>query len=196
MAIDRKAQDDLEATRWRDAHEILALRDLVGMYRRGAVALAADITELRAETERLRGALRDSRVPLDRQLIEVEIELDEHAQDLVSAILLAELADLPAQLMEDLLLVARELTAGSVRHYAGTPDTRAMLRIERSQTSLRIEVQALGAATDIDVLALDTDDAASDGLSIVERLSERWGTERVSSGRTTVWAQLAAAPAA
>jgi hypothetical protein len=196
MAIDRMTQEDLEATRWRDTHEIQALRDMVGVYRRGAAALAAEITELRAEVHRLRGALRADHVLRGSQQIEVEIDLDEHAQDLVSAILLAELAELPAQTMEDLLLVARELTAGSVRHYAGTPDTRAMLRIERSPTSLRVEVQALGPATHIDVLALDSDDAASDGLSIVERLSERWGTERVSSGRTTVWAQLAAAPAA
>jgi hypothetical protein len=196
MAIDRMTQDDLEATRWRDTHEIQALRDMVGVYRRGATALATEITELRAEVNRLRGALRADHVLRGTQQVEVEIDLDEHAQDLVSAILLAELADLPAQLMEDLLLVGRELTAGSVRHYAATPDTRAMLRIERSRTSLRVEVQALGAATNIDVLALDTDDAASDGLSIVERLSERWGTERVSSGRTTVWAQLTAAPAA
>ena len=177
MAIDRKAQDDLEATRWRDAHEILALRDLVGMYRRGAATLAADVTALRAETERLRGALRDGRILRDHQLIEVEIDLDEHAQDLVGAILSAELADLPARELDDILLVARELTVGSLHHSIGP--ARAMLRVDRSPTVLRVEIQELGS------------DPEPVGLSIVERLSERWGTEQVASGRSTVWAELA-----
>jgi hypothetical protein len=172
--------DDTDVARWREAHEIRALRDMLGEYRRGAAALAAELTALRAEAERLREALREGRVLRGRPLVEVEVELDEYAQDLVGAILSAELAELGGRELEDVLLVARELAAGSVhRCPAGS---RAMLRAERSPTSVRIEIQELGSHAEPAL------------LSIVERLSERWGTERASSGSTIVWAQLASSP--
>lgn len=175
MAIDRTTQDP-EAARWRDTSELRALRDMVEVYRRGAVALAGDVSALRAEAERLRGALRDARVLRGGELIEVEIELDADAQDLVSVILVAELPDLGARDLEDVLLVARELTVEAVNRSAMS--ARAVVRVVRSPTSLRIEVQALGR------------DPEPARVSIVERLSERWGTERASSGASTVWAQL------
>ena len=150
---------------------------MVGIYRRGATELAAEVAGLRAETERLRGVLRADHVLRGSQLIEIEIELDEFAQDLVGAILTTELADLQAPELDDIVLVARELTVGSV--HRSVPDARAMVRIERSPTSLRVAVQAL------------ENDPDPEGLQIVERLSERWGTEQVSCGQTTVWAQVA-----
>jgi len=199
MALDHKAAnappeqvsaetsgDDWEALRWRDAREIQALRDIVDVYRTGAAALAAEVSELRAEVQRLRGALRAGRVLRGSRQVEVPIELDEHAQDFVGAILLGELADLPAPNMEDLLLVAGELTADSVRRYATAENVKAVLRVERAPTSLRVEVQALGP---------EPEDGAIRGGGVVERLSERWGTEHVSSGPSAVWAQLTPAPA-
>lgn len=177
MAIDRKTHEDLESARWRDAHEIQALRDTVGVYRRGAAALAADISELRAENARLRGSLREARILRGSRLVEVEIELDEYAQDLVGALLAAELAGMATHELENVMLVARELTVESV-HRRGAAAARAMLRVEHSATSLRVEVQALES------------DADPGRLDIIERLSERWGTEQASSGSTTVWAQL------
>ena len=161
------------------------------MYRSGATALAADVTELRAEVQRLRAELRVGRLLRDSQQIEVEIDLDLDAQDLVGAILLAEWGDLPAAVMENVVLVARELTAGSVRRNARTADSHAMLRVERSRSALRVEVQALANATDPERLGLEIEAAPPRDLSIVERLSERWGSEQAASGRTTVWAQLA-----
>jgi hypothetical protein len=177
MAIDRKLQNGLESARWRDAHEIQALRDTVGVYRRGAAALAAHISALRAENARLRGSLGEARSLGDSRLLEVEIDLDEYAQDLVGAILTAELADMAARELEDVMLVARELTVETVHRRAA--GARAMLRVERSATSLRIEIQALESGAD------------PGRLDIVERLSERWGSEQAASGSTTVWAQLA-----
>ena len=168
MAIDRKAQNDLEETRWREAHEIQALRDMIGVYRGGAAALAAQLADLRAETERLRGALRDARVQRGSQLIEVEIDLDEDAQDLVGVILAAELADLKARELEDVLLVARELTAGTVQRCDATG--QAMLRVEHAPSSVRVEIQELDSHPN------------PVRLNIVERLSERWGTEQAPSG--------------
>jgi predicted RNA-binding protein len=186
MAIDPKAATppaDRTEARWRDLREVQALRDIIRMYRKGIAALATDVTELRGEVHRLRDALRADRVLAGTQLVEVEIDLDEHAQDLVATILLAEWGDLPTAVMEDVMLVARELTAGSLRRNAASAHTHATLRGERSPRSLRVEVQALEGAG-------ETLDATSEDLSIVERLSERWGTEHVKSGRTTVWAQL------
>ena len=150
---------------------------MIGIYRRGATELAAEVAGLRAETERLRGVLRADHVLRGRQLIEIEIELDEFAQDLVGAIVTTELADLQASELDDIVLVARELTVGSM--HRSVPDARAMVRIERSPTALRVAVQAL------------ENDPDPEGLQIVERLSERWGTEQVSCGQTTVWAQVA-----
>src|SRR3954471_16970480 len=122
MAIDRRTQDELDVTRWRADHEIQALRDMVGIYRRGATELAAEVAGLRAETERLRGVLRADHVRRGSQLIEIEVELDEFAQDLVGAILTTELADLQASQLDDIVLVARELTVGSV--HRSVPDAR------------------------------------------------------------------------
>ena len=85
MAIDQKAARppaNEGHARWRDAHEIQALRDTIRVYRSGATALAADVTELRAEVQRLRAELRVGRLLRDSRQIEVEIDLDEHAQTL------------------------------------------------------------------------------------------------------------------
>ena len=178
MAIDHKDPDD---TRWRDAQEIRALRDMLGIYRRETSTLAADVTALRAEVERLRGAQRARHAAVGIRLIEIEIDLDEHAQELVGAILVTELTDLRTAELEDVLLVARELAAGGARRHPESP--RAILRVERSPTSLRVELQELTSIAD------------PAPLGIVQRLSERWGTEHLASGPCTAWAQLALADA-
>ena len=152
------------------------------MYRSGATALAADVTELRAEVQRLRAELRVSRLVRDSRQIEVEIDLDEDAQDLVGAILLAEWGDLPAAVMEDVALVARELTARSVRRNARTADAHAMLRVERSRSTLRVEVQALGNATDPERLGFDFD--AAPPRSEHRRAPERALGKRTGGVRT------------
>ena len=177
-----------QTTQWRDGVEIRSLWDTVGIYRRGASALAQEIAELRAEVLRLDGALRASHAERGVEMIEVELDLDEHLPDLVRAIVAAELmGKLSVKTLEDVRLVASELAAGSVRRSAGAPDGQAVLRVEQSESALRVEVQDLVA---------EQGEAARfpDGvepLSLVERLSTRWGTEVTAAGRRTVWAQLA-----
>jgi len=177
MATDRTVQNDLEATRWREGLELQGLRDMISVYRRGMAELADELAEQRAEAQRLRGALDEARVAQGGELIEVEIDLDEEAQDFVDIILTAELADVRPQTLEDVRLVARELATASANRC--TAPGRGVLRVERRPASLRIEIQDC------------SNDSAVEPLNIVGRLSERWGCEQLSSGSTTMWADLA-----
>ena len=182
----RTSTDDSQAM-WRVAHEAQSLRDTLTVYRDGASALAARVTALRAEVARLRDTLRADRVRRGIATIEVDVELDEYAPGLVGAILLAELDGvLPPRLLEDAQLVATELAAGSVRRCSATPGAQGVLRVECTDTELRVGIEDCGAGNP----AAGGWDA--DGLheSIVERLSERWGMELTSAGRNTVWAVL------
>jgi len=182
----RTPTDDSQAM-WRVAQEAQSLRDTLTVYRDGASALAARVTALRAEVARLRDTLRADRVRRGIATIEVDVELDEYAPGLVGAILLAELDGvLPPRLLEDAQLVATELAAGSVRRCSATPGAQGVLRVECTDTELRVGIEDCGAGNP----AAGGWDA--DGLheSIVERLSERWGMELTSAGRNTVWAVL------
>lgn len=177
MAIDREEPPGIC---WHELQDVGALRDLLGIYRRQTAILAADVAAQRAESERLRDALRRCHAAQAIRLIEVEIDLDEHAQDLVGAILLTQLTDLAGRTHEDAVLVAREMAAGSARR--NPESARAVLRIERSPTSLRVELQEL------------TSPADPSPLGIVQRLNERWVSPSGSlPGPATAWAHLALA---
>jgi hypothetical protein len=172
---------------WRVAQEAQSLRDTLTVYRDGASALAARVTALRAEVVRLRDALRADRARRGVATIEVDVELDEYAPGLVGAIVLAELdGTVPPRMLEDAQLVASELAAGSVRRCSASPGAQGVLRVECTDTELRVGIEDCGAQNP----AAGGWDA--DGLyeSIVERLSERWGMELTSAGRNTVWAVL------
>jgi uncharacterized small protein (DUF1192 family) len=179
---------DSQRVQWRVAQEAQSLRDTLTVYRKGASALAARVSELRGEVARLKDALRADRAGRGVATVEVDLELDEYAPGLVGAILVAEFkGTLAPRMLEDAQLVASELVAGSVRRCSGSDDPHGVLRVECTQTRLRLEIESCGAG----------DPAASawhaDGLpeTIVERLSERWGRELTSAGRDTVWAVLA-----
>jgi len=118
MRMDRPAlrpsSDDGEVTRWRTAQENQSLRDTLKDYRTGASALAGRVTALRAEVGRLNAALRDERAARSVVAIEVNLELDRYAPDLVRAVLRAEFSDaLPLGVLKDVVLVASELTTAS-----------------------------------------------------------------------------------
>jgi hypothetical protein len=189
-ALSRPADDAL--ARWRIEQETQSLRDMVTTYRTGATALAVRVSELRAEVARLNAALRADRDSRGVATIELPLALDAHTPELVGTILSAEFAGLlPPQVLEDAQLVACELAAGSVRRCSGSSDAEAMVRVERAEGCLRVSLEDRAGPRGVAVAAPEDPRIDEPGLSIVERLSARWGIERTSSGSTTVWAELA-----
>jgi hypothetical protein len=181
---------ELNAARARDARKIQALRDTVSVYRSGAAVLAERVSELRAEVARLTAKSRAELVSRGLNEIAVTITLDEYAPHLARAVVVAELAGGPSpRALEDLQLVVSELTASSVRRWAGSPEAEAVLRLERRGELLHVELRDLTAGPES--MVLPADDALTDfGLEIVRRLSARWGIEESASGHRALWADV------
>jgi len=108
----------------------------------------------------------------------------------VRAIVVAELAGgLSPEALDDVQLVASELTASSTRRWASSQEAEAVLRIEPSGAVFRVELEDL--ATEPPGPELPSGDEVDDfGLDIVRRLSERWGVEESAAGRRTIWADV------
>jgi hypothetical protein len=175
-----------DVVRRRTDRELEALRETVDFYRVGASQLAARVARLRAEVARLNAALHADRTARGVRTIEVTLTLDEYASEFAGVIVATELSgSVTATVLEDVQLVACELTAGSVRRHAGAPGSGATLRVVHSRRAVLVSVEDRAAASP----------AVDGGLSIVERLSERWGTEHSTCGGTTVWAEVPAPPA-
>jgi hypothetical protein len=88
-------------------------------------------------------------------------------------------------LVDDACLLVSELIGNAVLH-ARTPMT---LRLTPSAVGMRIELQDGSSA--LPRLALPGISLMSGrGLHILERLSERWGVERLVEGGKTVWAEM------
>jgi len=81
---------------------------------------------------------------------------------------------------EDVLLVVSELMSNSVRH---SESAEIDLKVEAQDGQIRIEVSDDGPG-----FTHETPRGEGMGLTIVEKLSERWGL--VSGVRFTVWAEL------
>lgn len=81
---------------------------------------------------------------------------------------------------EDVLLVVSELISNSVRH---SDSTQIDLTVTTQDGQIRIEVSDDGPG-----FTHDTPRGEGMGLTIVEKLAERWGL--VSDDRFTVWAEL------
>lgn len=81
---------------------------------------------------------------------------------------------------EDVLLIVSELVSNSVRH---SESTEIDLKVEAQDGHIRVEVSDDGPG-----FTHDTPRGEGMGLTIVEKLAERWGL--VSGERFTVWAEL------
>jgi anti-sigma regulatory factor (Ser/Thr protein kinase) len=97
-----------------------------------------------------------------------------------------------AEVLERARLLASELTTNSVRHSGAPADIELVFRVEVSDTMVRLEVQDPGH--DGAIAPRPPSECGGFGLNIVQTLSERWGLERVASGGTRVWAQIALEP--
>lgn len=95
--------------------------------------------------------------------------------------------------MHDLHLLTTELVTNAVVHAgAGASDT-IELGAASAADALRVWVTDPGRGTDSPhVEELDLEVPGGMGLYLVEKISSRWGAERLDSGANRVWFELAA----
>ena len=86
-------------------------------------------------------------------------------------------------LLDDLQLVISELVTNAVVH-ARTP-LRLLVRFDGD----RVVTEVFDADARLPTLAVSVDDVGGRGLILVDRLSDRWGSEPFTDGKR-VWAEL------
>ena len=87
-----------------------------------------------------------------------------------------------------LKLLVTELVSNSVRHSESSSHEEIELSVSASHESLRVEVADSGPGFEPRPREQGQDEDSGWGLHLVDRLSDRWGTER--SGRMSVWFEL------
>jgi serine/threonine-protein kinase RsbW len=197
----RPAPEALRAKCRSQAIVIDRLSETLSTFERGARALKAENSELRAENDRLRrqrrlGSRPDRRV--DRgEPAEVAIPLGVLAPGVARHAVADWLADQVApSVLETALLLVTELVTNSVRH-SGVPEgDDVVVRVDLWRDGCRLEVEDPGRGGAIALQPQDPRNGGGMGLNLVQMLSERWGVVRAAGGPTRVWAQLprAAAP--
>jgi anti-sigma regulatory factor (Ser/Thr protein kinase) len=88
---------------------------------------------------------------------------------------------------DDLVLITSELVTNALLHGKG----RIGVNLTHSAQSIRVQVSDAGHDP-INMGAPTTDGTTGRGLSIVDALSERWGTRKNSHGHVVVWADVTA----
>jgi len=97
---------------------------------------------------------------------------------------------LPADLVDDALLVLSELVGNALRHASALPGGTIDVRWELVGAGLTVSVTDGGAPTSPGVRRAEAFRTDGRGLWIVETLAAEWGLLR-REGATTVWATLA-----
>jgi anti-sigma regulatory factor (Ser/Thr protein kinase) len=170
-------------------HQALVIDTLSGAlsnFERGARALKAENSALRAENERLRRSRVDGGAPA-----EVAIPIGVQAPGVARSAIAQWLVDHVAPaVLETALLLVSELVSNSVRH-SGVPEGEdVVVRVHLWRDGLRIEVEDPGRDGVIAPQPPDLVRGGAMGLHLVQTLSECWGVVRAAEGPTCVWAQL------
>jgi anti-sigma regulatory factor (Ser/Thr protein kinase) len=191
----RPAPEGLQAKCRRQAIVIERLSEALSAFERGARALKAENSELRADNDRLRHQRRLGSRP-DRRVdggepVEVAIPLGVQAPAVARSVVAEWLADLVAPcVLETALLLVSELVTNSVRH-SGVPEGEdVVVRVDLWRDGCRLEVEDPGRDGVIAPQPPDLRNGGGMGLNLVQMLSERWGVVRAAGGPTRVWAQL------
>jgi anti-sigma regulatory factor (Ser/Thr protein kinase) len=196
----RPAPEGLPAKCRRQAIVIERLSEALSTFERGARALKAENSELRAENDRLRRHRRLEWRPGRRvdggEPAEVAIPLGVQAPGVARSVVADWLADQVAPcVLETALLLVSELVTNSVRH-SGVPDGEdVVVRVDLWRDGCRLEVEDPGRDGVIAPQPHDPLKGGGMGLNLVQMLSERWGVVRAAEGPTRVWAQLPRAAA-
>ena len=185
----------LQAECRRQAIVIERLSEALSTFERGARALKAENSELRAENDRLRHhrrlESRDDRRVVGGEPAEVAIPLDVQAPGVARSVVADRLADQVApRVLEMALLLVSELVTNSVRH-SGVPEGEdVVVRVDLWRDGCRLEVEDPGRDGVIAPQPQDLLNGGGMGLNLVQMLSERWGVVRAAGGPTRVWVQL------
>jgi len=152
---------------------------------------------LRDERERPRRGGRGAR-PTDRLLnggtaLDVRLPCDARAPSAARIVVAQGLRDrVAAGALDSTLLLVSELVTNSVRHSGAGSEDAVIVRVQFTDTMLRLEVEDAGRGGGVIApRPPDPEAGGGFGLQLVQTLSERWGHERLSAGGTLVWAQLA-----
>jgi serine/threonine-protein kinase RsbW len=189
--------DRLRAICRRQAHVIDTLSKVVATVRSGAVALKAENADLRATRSRAANHARPG-TPGRIEPVEtlgVPLPLDARAGGAARLVVTACLRDhIPAPVLCDAQLVASELVSNSVRHSRADATSVVVISVGLTSAMVRLEVADAGRGGVIAPRDPDLQAGGGLGLSMVQKLSERWGLERSVASGTRVWAQLRRAP--
>ena len=182
--------DGLRLACRRQARVIEQLTAVGSNLRSGAVALRAENAELRSALERMERQDGDGAAS-EGGALEVCLPLDARAPGAARIVVGRLRGRVPALVLEDALLVVSELVTNGVCH-SGASEGAIVVRVELTGTMVRLEVEDPGRGG---MIAPRDPDLGGFGLNLVHGLCERWGLERVATGGTRVWAQLARASA-
>ena len=194
-SVSHPASGELEATCRHQAMVIDTLGEALSTFERGAKALKAENSVLRAENDRLSRHRRFPSRPDGRvnggEPAEAAIPIGAQAPSVARSVIAQWLAGHVApSVLETALLLVSELVSNSIRH-SGVPEGEDVLvRVHLWQDGFRLEVEDPGRNGVIAPQPPDLLRGGGMGLQLVQTLSERWGVTRAAEGPTCVWAQL------
>jgi hypothetical protein len=142
QGLDHSELDDLRAARWRQSHEIDALNETILVYRRGAIALADELAELRHELAAARSLRTRTSTRDTHHEVEVTVAADDDAPEVVALAVGEALADSTADSVEAWQTIASELADRAALRHGISDDVMLLLRIKRSETTVGVEIIA------------------------------------------------------
>jgi two-component sensor histidine kinase len=95
---------------------------------------------------------------------------------------------LPSSVRDDVLLLVTELVTNAVRHTNAGPDAVVRVELRRGSDVVRVAVSNEGAGFTADA-PLERDLADGWGLTLVDRIADRWAITPTASG-TRAWFEL------
>ena len=98
------------------------------------------------------------------------------------------LVDIPADVLDDLLLLTTEVLTNCLRHAPINTNDRIHLTLGVSEDSVRVEVTDPGTGSIFTPHLADVHETGGRGLLLLAEMSDRWGIDR--SQATTVWFEL------
>jgi anti-sigma regulatory factor (Ser/Thr protein kinase) len=96
---------------------------------------------------------------------------------------------LPSCVRDDVLLLTTELVTNAVRHSSAGPDEPVRVELRRATGTVRVAVFDEGGGFTAEP-PLERNEAAGLGLTMVDRLADRWAVTPVESG-TCAWFEIA-----
>lgn len=195
-AVGRAEPEALPAKCRHQAMVIDTLGEALSAFERGARALKAENSALRAENDRLRRHPRPDSYVDGGEPVEVAIPVGAQAPGVARSVIAQSLSDhVASSVLETAVLLVSELVSNSVRH-SGVPEGEdIVLRVHLWHDGCRLEVEDPGRDGVIAPRVPDPVRGGGMGLYLVQKLSERWGIMRAAEGPTCVWAEFATAAA-